>query len=70
MKKLQKAMDKAEGRMKHYTEERAKLLEEIAKNPLHYSKERNARLKEAQIQIEKAEEEWCSLQTKLEKFKK
>lgn len=70
MKKIQKAMDKAEGRMKHYTEERAKLLEEIAKNPLHYSKERNARLKEAQIQIEKAEEEWCSLQARLDRLKK
>ncbi len=69
IKKVQKNMDKAEGRMKHYTEERNKLLEEIAKNPLHFSKERNIRLKEYQIEIEKAEAEWCSLQAKLDKLK-
>lgn len=61
--KLKKAIDKAERRMHHHTEERQKLLEEMAKNPLHYSKERNMRLKELQIQIEQAEEEWCSLQS-------
>ncbi|HNX68641.1 MAG TPA: ABC-F family ATP-binding cassette domain-containing protein [Candidatus Omnitrophota bacterium] len=70
IKKLQKAMEKAEGRVKHYTAERDKLVDEMTRNPLHFSKERNVRLKEAQIQIEKAEEEWCSLQTKLEKLQK
>ena len=68
--KLKKAMDKAERRMHHHTEERNKLLEEISKNPLHFSKDRNARLKELQIEIEKAEDEWCSLQTKLDKLPK
>ena len=67
---LKKAIDKAERRMHHHTEERAKILEEIAKNPLHYSKERNVRLKEVQIQIEKAEAEWCSLQSKMDKLQK
>ena len=63
-------MEKAEGRARHFTEERDKVLAEMAKNPLHYSKERTVRLKEAQIQIENAEAEWCSLQTKLDKFQK
>ncbi len=70
IKKIQKQMEKAEGRTKHYTAERDRILAEMAQNPLHYSKERSARLKEAQIQIEKAEEEWLSLQTKLDKLKK
>jgi ATP-binding cassette subfamily F protein 3 len=64
--KIKKAMDKAERRMHHHTEERSKLLEEISRNPLHFSKERNARLKEIQIEIEKAEDEWCSLQSQYE----
>ena len=68
--KLRKGMEKAEGRARHLTEERNKVLEEMAKNPLHFSKDRNVRLKELQIQIEKAEAEWCSLQTKLDKFQK
>jgi SMC interacting uncharacterized protein involved in chromosome segregation len=42
----------------------------MAKNPLHYSKERTVKLKEIQIQIENAESEWCSLQTKMDKLKK
>ncbi|HOW58466.1 MAG TPA: ATP-binding cassette domain-containing protein [Candidatus Omnitrophota bacterium] len=70
IQKTKKAMDKAERRMHHHTDERNKLLEEIAKNPLHYSQERNLRLKELQIQIEKAEDEWCSLQAKLDKIQK
>ncbi len=69
VKKLKKAMAKAEGRMKHFTEERDKLLKEMADNPLHFSKERNLRLKETQIGIEKAEDEWYSLQSKLDKLK-
>jgi len=67
--KLKKALAKAEGRMKHFGEERDRLLKEMAENPMHYSKERNQRLKEAQIGIENAEDEWCSLQTKLDKLK-
>jgi hypothetical protein len=63
-------MEKAEGRARHFTEERDKVLAEMAKNPLHYSKERNARLKEFQIRIEEAESEWNSLQRKMEKLQK
>ncbi len=68
--KLKKNITKAENRMHHYEAERDKLLEEIRNNPLHYSKERNVRLKEIQIQIEEAEEEWCSLIEKLDKLQK
>lgn len=66
--KLRKNMEKAEGRARHFTEERNKILEEMAKNPLHFSKERNRRLKELQIQIEGAEAEWSLLQKKMEKI--
>ncbi|MBI4711027.1 MAG: ABC-F family ATP-binding cassette domain-containing protein, partial [Candidatus Omnitrophica bacterium] len=68
IKKIQKQMDKVEGRVKHFTAERDKVLAEMAQNPLHFSKERNARLKEAQIQIEAAEAEWSSLEKKMGKL--
>jgi len=68
--KLRKALAKAEGRMKHFTEERDKILKEMADNPMHFSKERNLKLKEIQISIEKAEDEWYSLQTKMDKLEK
>jgi ATP-binding cassette subfamily F protein 3 len=66
--KLRKSMEKAEGRARHFTEERNNILEEMAKNPLHFSKERNVRLKELQIQIEAAEAEWSSLEKKMGKL--
>jgi ATP-binding cassette subfamily F protein 3 len=66
--KLRKQMEKAEGRARHFTEERDKILAEMAKNPLHYSKERNAHLKEVQIQIEAAEAEWNLLEKKIGKL--
>jgi ATP-binding cassette subfamily F protein 3 len=70
LKKIQKSIEKAEGRAKHFTEERDKILAEMAKNPLHYSKDRNARLKECQIKIEEAEAEWNLLAKKMEKLQK
>ncbi len=70
IKKIQKRMDKAEGRMKHYVAERDKMHAEMAKNPLHYSKERTVKLKEIQIQIESAESEWRSLQIEMDKIHK
>jgi len=63
--KLKKRANEAEQRMKHCTEERDKLLEEIRKNPFFHSKDRNKRLKELQAGIEEAETEWYSLQEKL-----
>ena len=65
---IEEKMKKAEQQMNHFVRERDKLLEEIRKNPLHYSKERNIRLKGLQIKIEEAESEWCSLQEKLDKL--
>ena len=68
--KLRKQIEKAEGRARHFTDERNRVLEEMAKNPLHFSKDRNARLKELQIQIEGAESEWNTLVKKMEKLQK
>ncbi len=68
--KLKRSLAKAEQRVQHFTAERSKLLDEISKNPFHYSRERNARLKELQAQIDDAEAEWCRLGEKLEQFSK
>lgn len=67
--KLKKQLSEIERRMKHFTEERDKLLEEISKNPFFHSKERNKRLKELQVCLEEAEAEWCSAQEKLDSLK-
>ncbi|MBN1687961.1 MAG: ATP-binding cassette domain-containing protein [Candidatus Omnitrophica bacterium] len=68
--KVKREMTKVEKRISHHTEERNKLLEEIRKNPFYFSKDRNVRLKNIQIYIEKAESEWCSLQEKLDELEK
>ncbi|MBI4387844.1 MAG: ABC-F family ATP-binding cassette domain-containing protein [Candidatus Omnitrophica bacterium] len=68
--KIKSDMEKEERRIKHLTGERDKLLEEIQKNTFHFSKERNARMKNLQIEIEKSEDKWCTLQAKLDFFKK
>lgn len=60
-------MRTTEQRIKRLTQERDKLLEEIRKNPFHYSRDRNAQLKDLQVSIEKAEEAWCTLQEKLDR---
>ncbi len=67
--KLKKRLSGAERRVKHLTEERDKLLEEIRKNPFFHSKDRNKRLKELQSGLEEAEGEWYSLQENLDKLK-
>lgn len=66
--KIEQEMKKAEQRMNHFTRERDKLLDDIRKNPFHYSKERDSRLKDFQVKIEEAESEWCALQEKLDKL--
>lgn len=48
--------EKEERRLRHLSEERDKLLAEIQQNPFHFSKDRNIRLKDLQVQIEKSEE--------------
>ncbi|MDD5085235.1 MAG: ABC-F family ATP-binding cassette domain-containing protein [Candidatus Omnitrophica bacterium] len=64
---LKKNMDKLERRIKHFTDERNKLLEEIQANPMHFSKARNMRLKELEVLIEEAEAEWYAIQSKQDK---
>ena len=66
---LKKRLHDAERRVKHFTEERDKLLEEIRKNPFFHSKDRNKRLKELQACLEDAEARWYSLQENLDKLK-
>jgi ATP-binding cassette subfamily F protein 3 len=59
--KIKKLLRKAEQRLHALTKERGKLLEEMSRNPFHYSKDRNLRLKQLQISIEEAETERRSL---------
>ncbi len=66
--KLKKQMDKLEGRIKHYNNEKDKLVKEMEQNPLHYSKERNQKLKAVVIQIEDTEKAWFKLQTEMDKL--
>ncbi len=58
---LKKKMEKAEMRLKHLTAERDKIFAEMEKNPFHYSRARNDRLKQVQVAIEQAEAEWLKL---------
>ena len=66
--RMKRRLTEVEKRVKHYTEERDKLLEAMSKNPFFYSKDRNKRLKELQLGLEEAEAERCSLQEKLGRF--
>jgi len=66
--KLRRDMAKAEQKMNNLAKERDKALEEIRTNPFYFSKERNKRLKELQLSLERAEDEWCALQTKLDQL--
>lgn len=68
--KLTQQIKKQDQRIHHFTQERDKLLEEIKKSPFHYSKARNLRLKELQVNIEESEDEWYALQEKLDKLKR
>lgn len=54
--------------MTHLTRERDDLLAEINRNPFHYSRERNDRLKQLTNQLEKEETRLLELRTSLEAF--
>lgn len=69
IKKMQKQMDKLEGRIKHYNAEKEKILKEMEENPLHFSKERNEKLRSVTIQIEDTEKAWYKLQAEIDKLK-
>ncbi len=64
--KIKSDMIKTERRMGHNTQERDTILSEMKKNPLHFSRKRNDRLKELTILIEDDEKEWLLLQERLE----
>lgn len=66
MIKIKAEMIKIERRLNHNTQERDGILLEMKKNPLHFSKKRNGRLKELTILIEDDEREWIKLQESLE----
>ena len=64
--KLKNEAKKLEGRIAHLTHERDDLLAEIKRNPFHYSRERNDRLKQLTSQVEKEEARRLELQASLE----
>jgi len=64
--KIKSEMLKVERRLKHNTQEQDSILAEMKKNPLHFSRKRNERLKELTILIEDDEKLWVKLQERLE----
>jgi ATP-binding cassette subfamily F protein 3 len=68
--KLKKQIEKSENRVKFLTKEKNSILEEIQKNPFHYSRQRNDRLKACVVSLEEEEAEWLKLQSELETFEK
>jgi len=66
--RLRKQMNKLQGRIKHHTEERNRLTQEVGANPFNYSRQRNERIKQAATLIEEAEKEWCQLQQELDRL--
>jgi len=68
IKELKEKLSKSEGRLKHLTNERDRLVKEIQSNPFNFSRERNERLEDLPILIEREETKWLNLQTKLEKI--
>jgi len=66
IKKLKDKLTKSDSRLKHLNKERDSLHKEIASNPFHYSRERNERLEDLPLLIEREEAIWLDLQTKLE----
>jgi ATP-binding cassette subfamily F protein 3 len=69
IKKLQTQIVKSDNRIKQLNKEKAELVKEIENNPFHYSRERNARIKELTVSIEEEEKRWLDLSAKLEKLK-
>lgn len=61
---------KSENRLKQFTAEKEKILEEMRANPFHFSKDRNKRLKDLEILIENEETDWLKLQSELEGLQK
>src|SRR3989338_2456888 len=68
--KLRSQINKAEGRVKHLTKEKEDLLKELENNPFHFSRQRNERIKQLTVLIEKEETLWLALQAQLEQLTK
>jgi len=68
--KLEKRIKKLESRLNHCKAEQKNLMDEIQKNPFHYSRARNEKLREITIMLEDSESEWMKLNEQLEILKK
>ena len=54
-RKQLKAREREQQRLRHLIQERDRILKDMAANPFHFSKDRNARLKSIQVEIEESE---------------
>lgn len=68
LKKLQTQAAKLESRVQNLVREKEALGEEIQKNPFHYSRERNEKLKQITLSLENAEAEWLTALDRIEKL--
>ncbi|MDD5218690.1 MAG: ATP-binding cassette domain-containing protein [Candidatus Omnitrophica bacterium] len=68
--KLKVNIKKLELRIGNLTQERDDLLQEIRKNPFHYSRQRNDKLKQLIDILEEEEKNWLQLEAELERLKK
>lgn len=66
--KLKNQISKAEGRVKHLTKEKEDLVKQVTDNPFHFSRQRNERIKELTVLIEKEEASWLALQASLDQL--
>lgn len=66
IKDLEAKIGKIDNRLRHYTDERDRIMDEMKKNPFHFSRQRNERMKELAVLIEGEESEWTRSQEKLE----
>ncbi len=69
VREFTKKVEKQEGRLQHVQRQRDQVYKEIEVNPLHFSKERNLKIKELTVQIEKEEAKYLALLEELEKLK-
>ena len=67
---LNEKIKKSEQRMTHFKKEKQDLLDDLAKNPFFYSKERNKKIADLDASMGEEENTWLELQEKLEKLKK
>ncbi len=66
--KLRSQINKAESRIKHLTKEKEDLVKQVTDNPFHYSRQRNERIKQLTILIEKEEASWLAFEASLDQL--